>query len=67
VFAFFQALTLPVGIYAHDSDFTDYVISNAQLSERIEKAVGKALPIIAGQLAEREHVERALAGDAVAS
>ena len=67
LFAFFQALTLPVGVYAHDSDFTDYAISSDELSDRITKAVGKALPIIASQLAEREQVERALAGDAVAT
>ena len=67
LFAFFQALTLPVGVYAHDSDFTDYVISSDDLSDRITKAVAKALPIIASQLAEREQVERALAGDAVAT
>jgi FMN reductase len=66
LFAFFQALTLPVGVYAHDSDFTDYVISNPDLTDRITKAVAKALPIIATQLAERDHIERALAGDALA-
>ena len=65
LFAFFQALTLPVGVYAHDSDFTDYVITDADLTDRITKAVAKALPIIASQLAEREQVERALAGDSL--
>jgi len=63
LFGFFQALALPVGVYAHDSDFTDYAISNEQLSDRIEKAIARALPLVRSSLAEREAVERALAGD----
>jgi len=63
LFGFFQALTLPLGIYAHDSDFTDYKISSERLRERLEKAVAKAVPLIRGNLAEREEIERALAGD----
>ena len=53
LFAFFQALTLPLGVYAHDSDFTDYKISSERLIERLEKAVAKAVPLIRGNLAER--------------
>jgi FMN reductase len=68
LFGFFQALALPVGVYAHDSDFTDagptgYVSSNEQLSERIEKAVARALPLVRSSLVERESIERALAGE----
>jgi len=65
LFGFFQALTLPLGIYAHDSDFTDYKITSERLRERLEKAVAKAVPLIRGNLAEREEIERALAGDIV--
>jgi len=63
LFGFFQALTLPVGVYAHDSDFTDYQISSIRLRERLEKAVAKAIPLIRSNVAEKEEIARALAGD----
>lgn len=63
LFAFFQALTLPLGVYAHDSDFTDYKISSPRLTERLEKAVSKAVPLIRGNLAERAEIEATLAGE----
>jgi len=63
LFSFFQALTLPVGVYAHDSDFTDYQISSARLLERIAQAVTKSLPLISAHLAERDEIERTLAGE----
>jgi FMN reductase len=65
LFGFFQALTLPVGVYAHDSDFTDYQISAPLLTERIEKAISRALPQIKSNLAEKEEIERALSQGAV--
>lgn len=70
LFGFFQALALPVGVYAHDSDFTDarpagYVISNEQLSDRIDKAIARALPLVKSSLAESEAVARTLAGEEV--
>jgi FMN reductase len=63
LFGFFQALALPVGVYAHDSDFTDHKISNEQLTDRIEKAIARALPLVRSSLVERESIERALAGE----
>jgi FMN reductase len=63
LFGFFQALTLPLGIYAHDSDFTDYRIASPRLRERLDKAVAKAVPLIRGNLAEREAIEQVLAGE----
>lgn len=63
LFGFFQALALPVGVYAHDSEFTDYKVSNAQLSDRIEKAISRALPLVKSSAAEREAVARTLAGE----
>lgn len=39
-----QALTLPVGVYATEADFTDYRISSAALEKRIDLAVALALP-----------------------
>jgi len=63
LFGFFQALTLPIGVYAHDSDFDGYAISNESLTERIHKAVAKSLPIIRGNVAEKEEIALALAGE----
>jgi FMN reductase len=63
LFGFFQSLALPVGVYAHDTDFTDYRISDEQLIERIDKAITRALPLVRSSLAEKESIERALAGE----
>ncbi|ROM61740.1 FMN reductase [Pseudomonas brassicacearum] len=43
LFGFFQALSLPVGVYASEADFTHYKVSSAQVLERIERAVESAL------------------------
>ena len=63
LFGFFQSLVLPLGVYAQDSDFENYKITNEQLTERIEKAVARALPLVKSSFAERQEVERALAGE----
>ncbi|MDO7895897.1 FMN reductase [Pseudomonas citrulli] len=42
LFGFFQALTLPVGVYATETDFSHYRISSAQVLERIERAAEAA-------------------------
>lgn len=63
LFAFFQSLVLPLGVYAQDADFENYKIVNEQLTERIEKAVARALPLVKSSLAERIEVERSLAGE----
>lgn len=41
IFAFFQALTLPVGIYANPSDFDGIVIQNPFLKDRILQATSQ--------------------------
>lgn len=46
LFSFFQALTLPIGVYASDADFTDYRIDSQALTERIEQAVTRGLPVV---------------------
>lgn len=46
LFAMKQALTLPLGVYATESDFTDYVITSAGLEKRIKLAVDLALPYL---------------------
>lgn len=60
LFGFFQALTLPVGVYAHDSDFTDYRITAPLLGERIDKAIARGLPLIRSNIAELERLARLL-------
>lgn len=46
LFSFFQARSLPLGIYASEQDFNAYQISSAALRERIALAVARALPLI---------------------
>ncbi|WP_109440022.1 FMN reductase [Acinetobacter haemolyticus] len=47
LFSFFQAQTLPIGVYATDRDFTTaYTVNSEQLSNRITLAVARALPIL---------------------
>lgn len=46
LFAFFEAATLPVGVYAKDADFTDYRVTSPELVAKIEHAVEVALPFL---------------------
>lgn len=46
LFGFFQSLTLPLGIYASESDFADYQISSPDLRKRIDTAVSRTLPLV---------------------
>lgn len=46
LFSFFQARTLPLGVYATDQDFVDYRLQNEALILRSELAVQRALPLI---------------------
>ena len=50
LFGFFQALTLPLGIYGNEADFTDYRVSSEELRERIELSIARASPLISYQL-----------------
>lgn len=62
LFGFFQALTLPIGIYASDNDFTEYRVSSLDLQERIDLAVSRALPLIRLNVAEADSIARYLQG-----
>lgn len=62
LFGFFQALTLPIGIYANDSDFANYEVASLDLQERIDLAVGRALPLIQINVAETDSIARSLIG-----
>jgi FMN reductase len=52
LFGFFRAASLPTGVYAKDSDFTDYVVSSASLRESIDRAVLRAVPFVRGRYSE---------------
>lgn len=56
LFGFFQALTLPIGIYANDSDFTNGSVTSLDLQERIDLAVARSLPLIRNNVAEAESI-----------
>jgi FMN reductase len=50
LFGFFQALTLPLGIFANEGDFADYRISSDERRERIETAVDRTVPFVRSRL-----------------
>ena len=52
LFGFFQADTLPVTIYGHDSEFTDYQVTGEGLDSRIDKAIARALPFLSADARE---------------
>ncbi|MGO3886980.1 MAG: FMN reductase [Mycetocola sp.] len=56
LFGFFQALTLPIGVYASTSDFTGYELVSPRVRERIELAVDRALPLVVRPQAGRTEV-----------
>jgi FMN reductase len=62
LFGFFQALTLPIGVYANDSDFTNHAVTSLDLHERIDLAVARAIPLIRINVAQAESIERSLLG-----
>jgi len=51
LFAFFQALTLPLGVYASERDFDGYDIASTALRRRIALAVERAAPWLQGRQA----------------
>ncbi|HWI32469.1 MAG TPA: FMN reductase [Microbacterium sp.] len=58
LFGFFQAITLPLGVYASTADFDGYELRNEAAIRRIEQAVGRGMPLIeqAAQLQISEYV-----------
>ncbi len=63
LFSFFQARTLPLGVYATDKDFADYRLRDEALIERARLAVQRALPLVALM----RHPRTAVAEEAVAA
>ena len=47
LFSFFQARTLPLGVYATDRDFAEGRVHNEALIQRARLAVQRALPLLA--------------------
>lgn len=70
LFGFFQALTLPLGIFATEGDFDKlsdgYAIASEELTSRIGLSVSRTIPLLSsqlsltGRLAEPVAVERSL-------
>ncbi len=50
LFGFFQSLTLPLGIFASENDFTDYRVTSDDLRSRIDLAVRRTLPLLHSHL-----------------
>ena len=63
LFGFFQALTLPLGIYGNQDEFVDYRIASPELRQRIDTTIDRIVPLI--ELRFRPPVERELARPAV--
>lgn len=53
LFGFFQALTLPVGVYASDADFDGYALTSDAVKSRIDQAVTRSLPLVTQAAAQR--------------
>ncbi|QCR18848.1 FMN reductase [Agrococcus sp. SGAir0287] len=47
LFGFFQALTLPTGVYGSAGDFADGRVASPALLDRIDAAVSRSLPLVA--------------------
>ena len=46
LFSFFQAHTLPVGVYASEADFTNYQLTSSVIQQRVALAVARAKPYL---------------------
>jgi FMN reductase len=53
LFGFFQALTLPVGVYASDTDFDGYELASDAVKRRVAQAVTRSLPLVTQAAAQR--------------
>jgi FMN reductase len=53
LFGFFQALTLPVGVYASDTDFDGYELASDAVKRRVDQAVTRSLPLVTQAAAQR--------------
>ena len=56
LFGFFQALTLPIGVYASTTDFTEYRLTSDAVKSRVELAVLRGLPFVSNRDREADDV-----------
>jgi FMN reductase len=56
LFGFFQALTLPIGVYASTSDFTEYTLTSDAVKGRVDLAVLRGLPFVRSSNRDRDAV-----------
>jgi FMN reductase len=64
LFGFFQAHTLPLGIFASEADFENYRVTSADLRARIDLSIRRALPFIRAGAADRDALAGASRADA---
>lgn len=50
LFGFFQALTLPLGIFATETDFDNFRLTSEELKERIQLSTRRTMGLLASQL-----------------
>ena len=56
LFSFFQAQTLPIGVYATDRDFSpEYTVQSEMLNERINLAITRAVPVLQWEAAKSQY------------
>jgi len=61
LFGFFQAISLPIGIYGTESDFENYVITSPDLRERISRSSRQARAFLQSRTSDGvDRVERSL-------
>jgi FMN reductase len=56
LFGFFQALTLPIGVYASNTDFTEYTLTSDAVKSRVQLAVLRGLPFVHSRDRDRDDV-----------
>ena len=61
LFSFFQARTLPLGVYATDKDFFNYQLQDQALIERARLAVQRALPLLKLTRQSKHSLDKTLA------
>ena len=61
LFSFFQARTLPLGVYATDQDFFNYQLQDQALIERARLAVQRALPLLKLTRKSKHSLDKTLA------
>jgi FMN reductase len=60
LFGFFQALTLPLGIFANEGDFEDYQVASEDLKSRINTAVTRTAPVLLSRVGTQEFARPAV-------